>query len=219
LAAARQRLATEGVLGVSTAVWFGSPAAAIVKAADLTEADMIIMASSGRTGPPRKLVGSVVERVLRGTRRPVLVITPAEAVVDTSLGDAAPLPDRAPTGLESPFSTTPSAPVGHQPSPGDTYLDALGSLQQREQEVLRIVTTIQGAAKKLERWQAVHVAHAGAGFPKKVTMTGRAIDASMWPTAWQLADTLATWHSAAEVARVAWSHVPQAERPKLPPPP
>ncbi len=218
LAATRQRLATNGVLGVSTAVWSGSPPAAIVKAAVLTEADMIIMASSGRAGPPKKLVGSVVERVLRGTRRPVLVITPAEAVVDTSIGDAAPLLDRAPMALESPDSIPPRAPVGRQPSPGDTYLDALGSLQQREHEVLRIVTTVQDAARKLDRWQAVHVAHAGVGFPKEVTMTGRTIDASAWPTAPQIADTLAAWHSAAEVARTAWSHVPRAERPKLPPP-
>ena len=34
LAATRQRLATDGILDVSTAVWSGSPAAAIVKAAE-----------------------------------------------------------------------------------------------------------------------------------------------------------------------------------------
>lgn len=91
LAATRERLATDGVRDVSTAVWSGSPAAAIVKAADATDADMIIMASGGRAGPPRAFVGSVTERVLRGTKRPVLVITPADAIVDTSLGEAMPL--------------------------------------------------------------------------------------------------------------------------------
>ena len=73
---------------------------------------MIIMATGGRTGPPRKLVGIVVERVLRGTKRPVLVVTPAEAVVDTSLGDAAPLPDRAATVLVRSSSATPRVPGG-----------------------------------------------------------------------------------------------------------
>lgn len=218
LAATRQRLATDGVLDIITAVWSGSPAAAIVKAADLTEADMIIMATGGRTGPPRELVGSVVERVLRGTKRPVLVVTPAEAVIDTSLGDAAPLRDRAETVLVRSSSATPHVSTDRRPPPSETYLDAVRKCQEREREVLRLVTTIQEAAKNLERWQAIHVAHAGAGFPKEVTMTGRVIDACLWPTARQLADTLAAWHSAAEAARVAWGHVPQAERAKLPPP-
>jgi nucleotide-binding universal stress UspA family protein len=91
LDAIRARLAGEGVEGVSTAVWYGSPAAAIVKAAELLEADVIVMARSGRTGAPRAMVGSVVELVLRGTRRSVLVIAPPEATVDTPPGDAAPV--------------------------------------------------------------------------------------------------------------------------------
>lgn len=219
LAATREQLVADGVSDVSAAVWSGSPAAAIVKAAELTEADMIIMATGGRTGPPRKLVGSVVERVLRGTKRPVLVVASAEAVVDTSLGEAAPLADRAATVLVRSPAATPDLPGGRRSPPSETYLDAVRNLQQHEREALRLVTTIQGAAKSLERWQAVHVAHAGAGFPKEVTMTGRLIDASSWPTGRQLGDTLAAWHSAAETARVAWGHVPQAERAELPRPP
>jgi hypothetical protein len=73
-------------------VWSGSPAAAIVKAADLIDAELIVMARSGRTGAPRQLLGSVVERVLRGTSCPVLVVTPADACVDASLCDATPVP-------------------------------------------------------------------------------------------------------------------------------
>jgi nucleotide-binding universal stress UspA family protein len=114
LAATRQRLAMDGVREVSTAVWSGSAAAAIVKAAELTEADMIVMARGGRTGPPRELVGSVVERVLRGTRRPVLVVTPADAALDVSLGDAAPLPDPTATAPEAPGSAIPLAPGGRR---------------------------------------------------------------------------------------------------------
>ena len=104
-------------------------------------------------------------------------------------------------------------------SPAEAYLESLRGVEQCERDVVRIVTTIQEAAKRLERWQAVHVAHAGAGFPKEVTMAGRVIDATTWPTAGQLADTLADWHSAAEAARVAWRHVPDEERSGLPAPP
>lgn len=54
LAEMRQRAAREGALKVSTAVWAGAPAAAIAKAATLIRADMIVMATGGRTGPPRR---------------------------------------------------------------------------------------------------------------------------------------------------------------------
>lgn len=117
LAATRQRIAPE-VDGVNTAVWAGSPAAAIVKAADLIDADLIVIARSGRTGPPRTLVGSVVERVLRGTKRPVLVVTPAEAAVDLRLGDAAPLPDREATEPTIPGTIPSAAPAGRRSRPG-----------------------------------------------------------------------------------------------------
>jgi nucleotide-binding universal stress UspA family protein len=219
LASVRQRVAAEAGVDVSTAVWSGSPAAAIVKAADLIEADMIVMATGARSGAPPKLVGSVVERVLGGTRRHVLVVTAPEALVDTSLGDAAPLPNRVLADAETRLPPAPRAAGDRGLSPAEAYLESLRGVEQCERDVVRIVTTIQEAAKRLERWQAVHVAHAGAGFPKEVTMAGRVIDATTWPTAGQLADTLADWHSAAEAARVAWRHVPDEERSGLPAPP
>jgi hypothetical protein len=107
----------------------------------------------------------------------------------------------------------------HPPAGGSPYLDALRELQQRESEIVRMVATIQQAAKCLEHWQAVDVVHGGAGFPKEVTMVGRSIDASTWPTARQLADTLAAWHENAEVARTAWAHLPREARSRMPPPP
>lgn len=219
LASIRQRVAAEAGVEVSTAVWSGSPAAGIVKAADLIEADMIVMATGARSGAPPQLVGSVVERVLAGTRRPVLVVTAPEALVDTALGDAAPLPNRVLTDAETRLPAASWAAGDRWSSPAEAYLECLRRVEECERGVLRVVTTIQDAAKRLERWQAVHVAHAGAGFPKEVTMAGRGIDAATWPTAEQLADTLADWHSAAEAARVAWRHVPQEERAGLPPPP
>ena len=107
----------------------------------------------------------------------------------------------------------------HPPDESRPYLDALRELQQRESEIVRMVATIQQAAKCLEHWQAVDVVHGGAGFPKEVTMVGRSIDASTWPTARQLADTLAAWHATAEVARTAWAHLPRQTRSSMPSPP
>jgi nucleotide-binding universal stress UspA family protein len=219
LAAARRRIVDDADLAVGSAVWSGSPAAAIVRAADMIDADLIVMARGGRTGPPRKLVGSVVERVLRGTSRPVLVITPGGAPVSPPPGDATPLSDRAMPRTQDPVADALVAPAGRQPRPGETYLAALRTLEECEREVLRVTATVRQAAKSLDHWQAVHVAHAGAGFPKEVTMMGRVIDATSWPTGRQLGEMLAAWHSAAEAVRVAWSRVPPTERSGFSPPP
>jgi hypothetical protein len=120
-----------------------------------------------------------------------------------------------------PVARAPETIMHAEPPPdvGCRYLGALRDLQQREGEVLRMVATIQRAAKHLERWQVVHVIHEGAGFPKEVTMVGRSIDASTWPTARQLADTLAAWHEAAEIARTTWARLPRETRSSMPPPP
>lgn len=50
-----------------------TPAEAIVKEADRRDCDMIVMASHGRTGFDRMLLGSQTQRVLAMTERPVLV--------------------------------------------------------------------------------------------------------------------------------------------------
>jgi nucleotide-binding universal stress UspA family protein len=198
LEATRQRLATQGLLDVTTAVWSGARAAAIVGAAEASDTDVIVMAAA--VAPERS-----VERVLQGTSRPVLVIRPADAPVSRPPGDAARLPSLR--------------QVEPSPAMDSRYLDALRELGERERGVVRLVTTIQQAAKHLEHWQAVHVARAGAGFPKEVTMVGRAIDASAWPTGQQIAETLSAWHEAAERARTAWACLPEAARAGVPPPP
>jgi nucleotide-binding universal stress UspA family protein len=52
----------------------GIPAAEILRAAEETKCDLILMATHGRTGLKRILLGSVAEMVVRGARCPVLVI-------------------------------------------------------------------------------------------------------------------------------------------------
>lgn len=55
----------------------GSPATAIVEMAERENADMIVMATHGRTGLTRLLMGSVAEEVVRKAQCPVLTVKPA----------------------------------------------------------------------------------------------------------------------------------------------
>lgn len=52
----------------------GSPHAVIVDIAAKSQADLIVMASEGRTGLKRVLIGSVAERVVRHAGCPVLIV-------------------------------------------------------------------------------------------------------------------------------------------------
>lgn len=56
----------------------GRPYQAIVDAAKRFQADLIIMATHGRTGVSHLLLGSVAERVVRIADRPVLTLPPAK---------------------------------------------------------------------------------------------------------------------------------------------
>jgi nucleotide-binding universal stress UspA family protein len=59
----------------------GSPVTEIVKFAKRERINLIVMASHGRTGLTRLLLGSIAEGVLRGAPCPVLVVKqPAESV-------------------------------------------------------------------------------------------------------------------------------------------
>lgn len=63
-------------LSVSTAVRIGHPADGIMAAAKACDASLIVMATHGRTGVARALVGSVALDVLQRGSRPVLVVRP-----------------------------------------------------------------------------------------------------------------------------------------------
>ena len=52
----------------------GDPAERILKYAAVHSIDLIVVGTHGRTGVSRILLGSVAERVIRGSRRPVLVV-------------------------------------------------------------------------------------------------------------------------------------------------
>jgi nucleotide-binding universal stress UspA family protein len=54
----------------------GSPAAAIIELAEREDVELIVMATHGRTGLLRVLMGSVAEEVVRKAKCPVLTVKP-----------------------------------------------------------------------------------------------------------------------------------------------
>ena len=64
---------------VEIAALYGPADAVILGAAGRYEADLIVMATSGRSGVRRHLHGSVAETVVRGTQTPVFLVRAGEA--------------------------------------------------------------------------------------------------------------------------------------------
>lgn len=62
---------------VSTLVRFGDPAEEIVDVADQQDVDLVAMATHGRSGLRRLIMGSVAERVLQNVSKPVLLVRPS----------------------------------------------------------------------------------------------------------------------------------------------
>ncbi|MEZ4502797.1 MAG: universal stress protein [Dehalococcoidia bacterium] len=79
LEATRQRLLDGGAVEVRTQILEGHPGSAIVDAARDLGADVIVMATHGRAGLGRALLGSVADHVVRHASCPVLLVRPPEA--------------------------------------------------------------------------------------------------------------------------------------------
>jgi len=86
---AKHRIAADD-RNVSTAVWRGAPAAAIIRAAVEYGADRIVMTTHGHTGNLRDMFGSVADAVLRGAPMAVVVIRPPREAARTPAGYAQP---------------------------------------------------------------------------------------------------------------------------------
>jgi len=82
LAEVERRLSHSGLKEVTSSVWYGPAAYAIVEGAKLYNTDLIVMTTHGRGGLGRLILGSVAESVLRGTTTPVLLIRVAGAPVE-----------------------------------------------------------------------------------------------------------------------------------------
>jgi nucleotide-binding universal stress UspA family protein len=87
----RRQHANAGV-PIELAVREGSVAAAIVRAADEEQIDVIAMATHGRSGVQRVVYGSVAEQVLRSSSRPVLLVRVPGAPVEEPSGGGAKQP-------------------------------------------------------------------------------------------------------------------------------
>ncbi|RQH02525.1 universal stress protein [Natrarchaeobius oligotrophus] len=64
----------DGVTDVETAVERGRPHEEILAHVDDADVDLVVMATAGRTGASRELIGSVAERVVRSSPVPVLTV-------------------------------------------------------------------------------------------------------------------------------------------------
>lgn len=73
-------VASEHDIDVHEAIRVGAPHEVIADYADSNGIDLVVMGSHGRSGVKRALLGSVTERVLRSTHRPVLVVDERGAV-------------------------------------------------------------------------------------------------------------------------------------------
>lgn len=69
-----ERLERRGLKGVRWVLWYDEPATAITEAAKRDGVDLIAMATHGRNGLSRLLLGSVAEAVERTARVPVLLL-------------------------------------------------------------------------------------------------------------------------------------------------
>jgi nucleotide-binding universal stress UspA family protein len=66
----------EGNVGFRIVVRGGDPATEVVRAEQDFDADLVVMATHGRTGLEHMTLGSVAERVVRESTRPVMTIRP-----------------------------------------------------------------------------------------------------------------------------------------------
>ncbi len=79
------RLREQGY-GVRIEVQFGDPAQRIVQYVNDEQIGLVAMATHGRSGVSRLVLGSVAERVLRGSSAPVLLLRPQDILPQQSVG-------------------------------------------------------------------------------------------------------------------------------------
>jgi len=76
-------LASDGTQIHTHVIVAAQPAATILEVAQQTGSDLIALATHGRSGLRRLLIGSVADKLLRGATTPVLIYRPAQGQMDT----------------------------------------------------------------------------------------------------------------------------------------
>jgi nucleotide-binding universal stress UspA family protein len=84
MAKAKQDLEQAG-FSTETAVRFGDAAQEICDFVKLNHCDLVVMATHGRSGVSRVVMGSVAEKVLRSLYVPVMMMRPARTLADERL--------------------------------------------------------------------------------------------------------------------------------------
>ncbi|MFP4218585.1 MAG: universal stress protein [Salinarchaeum sp.] len=69
----------EADVDVVETIKYGEPDEAIVTYAETNDIDLIVMGTHGRSGADRLVIGSVAEKVVRGSSVPVLTVGPEES--------------------------------------------------------------------------------------------------------------------------------------------
>lgn len=82
------RLRARGIATMVTVVTDASPARAIVETADQHQVDLVAIATHGAGGIRRMVLGSVADKVLRSSRRPLLVFRPPLQRIEEELREA-----------------------------------------------------------------------------------------------------------------------------------
>lgn len=84
-----RELAADRDVDVETAVVEGTPSREIITHAEETGCDLVVMGTHGRGGIDRLLLGSVAEKVVRGSSIPVLTVRIGDDVAAASAAESA----------------------------------------------------------------------------------------------------------------------------------
>lgn len=83
LARTEQRLRAAGITNVTTRIVEGAPGPAVVDAAHAEHCDIVVMATHGRSGLSRTVLGSVADHVVRHLKGiPILLIHPQDEATE-----------------------------------------------------------------------------------------------------------------------------------------
>ena len=104
--------------------------------------------------------------------------------------------------------------------PGHKYLDAKAKLDSAEKAVTNLVSCLDQVVNALRKdpW-SFSVSNVKVSFPTEAVMGGYSLNGDEWPSAQQIAETLATLHQARKEVTSAWASLSPADRSNLPPPP
>jgi len=95
------------------------------------------------------------------------------------------------------------------------YQTATQKFEAAVRKAEQVVQTITDAAAKLRDWRHVGVSNINVGLP----LTANAINGAIWPTAQQLAEALADYHSTLHEVGNAYRRIPTQQRQVIQPPP